>query len=539
MDVAFAAPSRPARTFVRMKPEPRPEPSSPSASSSDPHGPHTADPNVAQALRQEFTDWRPWVTRSVVLAYAAIAGLAVVAFTWLTERAFHLFGVVHGVIGWGLLLWMPALTAGIVWLTRRFAPGAAGSGIPQVMAALETSVDGSKRHLFVSLKLTLAKMLLTPIGLLAGLSLGREGPSVQVAAGVMHNARHWLPERSTVTEHGLLTAGGAAGIAAAFNTPLGGIMFAIEELSRRPEQRSSGLLMAAIVLAGLMAVSVYGNLTYFGVIYVPELSLSLVGPGLLVAVLCGALGGLFSRLLIASARPGLDRFSRLRRERPVVFAACCGLAVAVIAIASGGSTLGSGYEQTRGLLEGHDGTPGLYTLLKFVATWITTWSGVPAGVFAPSLAIGAGVGSDVAMLLGLPDTPTLIALGMAAFLAAVTQAPLTAFIIVMEMVAGHSMVLSLMAASLVASLVSRLISPPLYGSLSGLQLQRLPKAAPDNSGGGGATPAPHTPPEATPDTRSVQMELALHSELPAEVAAMTATLRDDAAHKKTEPPQRL
>ena len=100
----------------------------------------------------------------------------------------------------------------------------------------------------------------------------------------MHSARRWLPDKSQVSEHGLLLAGGAAGIAAAFNTPLGGIMFAIEELSRKPEQRSSGLLMSAIVLGGLMAVSVYGNSTYFGEIRIENLSMDLLLPGLLVAV---------------------------------------------------------------------------------------------------------------------------------------------------------------------------------------------------------------------------------------------------------------
>ncbi len=551
IDAAVAA-CRAPRFCERMTPDPHRTPPPPATNPAPETSPDSmpAEPNVADALRQEFSDWRPWVTRAVVLAYAVAAGLAVVAFTWMNERAFHLFTALNATLGWGLLLWMPALTAGIVWLTRRFAPGAGGSGIPQVMAALDTAVDPSKRHLYVSLKLTLAKMILTPIGLLAGLSLGREGPSVQVAAGVMHNARRWLPERTTVTDHGLLIAGGAAGIAAAFNTPLGGIMFAIEELSRRPEQRSSGLLMAAIVLAGLMAVSVYGNATYFGVIYVPDLTLSLLGPGMLVALLTGALGGLFARLLIASVRPGFDRLSRLRSKRPVAFAAGCGGAVAVIALASGGTTLGSGYVQTRELLEGHDGTPGLYVLLKLVATWLTTWSGVPAGVFAPSLAIGAGVGSDVAVLFGHPDTPTLIALGMAGFLAAVTQAPLTAFIIVMEMVAGHTMVLSLMACSLVASLVSRLISPPLYGSLAGLQLQRLNPPAPAPSAGhpqaDAAADASHNEDRANEhaDTRPMprQMDLGL-SELPADAAEPPPPLASNSTttrwHQKTEPPERL
>jgi H+/Cl- antiporter ClcA len=431
-------------------------------------------PDWRARLRAELTEWRPWATRGVVLAFAAAAGLAVVFFTWLSEQAFAAFERLEQAAWWAPLLWMPALTAAIVWATRRWWPGAAGSGIPQVMAALDDATAPAQRGLFVSLKLSVAKIVLTAAGLLAGLSLGREGPSVQIAAGVMHHARRWLPERGTISEHGLLMAGGAAGIAAAFNTPLGGVMFAIEELWRRSEQRSSALLISAIVLAGLMAVSVYGNSTYFGVIRVPELGWSLFWPGLLVALLCGLAGGLFARLLIVSLAGSEDVFSRWRRHAPVRFAAGCALAVAAIGLASGGATYGSGYVQTRGLLAGESDLSPLYTPLKLLATWLTSWAGVPAGIFAPSLAVGAGIGSDVAALTGFADRPALIALGMAGFLAAVTQAPLTAFIIVMEMVAGNAMVLSLMACALVASGLSRLISAPLYVALTRLQLTRLP-----------------------------------------------------------------
>lgn len=435
------------------------------------------DLRIAAAFRREVSDWRLWLSRALVMAFAAAAGLTVVGFTWLSELALEAFFDLHTHWWWAPLFWTPLCAAIIVWLTRRLAPGAAGSGIPQVMAALDSSVDASSRGLFVSLKLSLAKIALTAWGLLAGLSLGREGPSVQIAAGVMHSAKRWLPKRSAVTEHGLLVAGGAAGIAAAFNTPLGGVMFAIEELSRKPEQRSSGLLISGIVLAGLVAVSVYGNGTYFGVIHVPTVGIDLLWPGLLAALASGVAGGLFARLLIASlSGQSTDRFSRWRLKRPVLFAAACGLAVAVIGVVTQGATFGSGYAYTRSMLEGQENTPAIYVLFKFVATWLTAWSGVPAGIFAPSLAIGAALGNDIAQLTGYPHAATLIALGMAGFLAAATQAPLTSFIIVMEMVSGHAMVLSLMATALVASGVSRVLSRPLYASLAQFQLRRLPAA---------------------------------------------------------------
>ena len=435
---------------------------------------------LLHAMRREFSNWQLWAGRAVVIGFAALAGLTVVALTWLSELAFGQFEYLHSVVPWAPILWTPICTAGIVWVMRNYAMGASGSGIPQVMAAMDPSVAPTQRHLFVSVQLTLSKMMLTAWGLLAGLSLGREGPSVQIAAGVMHHARRYLPTKSTVSANGLLLAGGAAGIAAAFNTPLGGIMFAIEELSRRPEQRNTGLLLAAIVLSGLMAVSVYGNATYFGVIRVDQLSLALIWPGLLVALACGLAGGLFARVLLLSVRgDSKDWFSRWRNESPVAFAAACGLAVAIIGLVSHDTTFGTGYTHSRRLLEGGGETTPFYTLLKFMATWITSWSGVPGGIFAPALSIGGSLGNDIAHLTHYPNAPTLIALGMAGFLAAVTQAPLTAFIIVMEMVDGHALVLSLMATALVASGMSRLLCVPLYHAMAQLQLQRLPRTTPD------------------------------------------------------------
>lgn len=418
-----------------------------------------------------------------MIAVAAGAGLTVVAFTWLTEHALVTFSALHSRWWWAPLFWTPLCTATVVWITRTFAPGAAGSGIPQVMAALDPAVDVASRSLFVSLRLSVAKMALTAWGLLGGLSLGREGPSVQIAAGVMLAAKRWLPKRSAVSEHSLLVAGGAAGIAASFNAPLAGVMFAIEELSRSTEHRNSGLIVAAIVLAGLMAVSIYGNATYFGVIHVSGMGYSLIGPALLTAVCSGALGGLFARLLIQSIGGKLtDPFSRMRQQRPVLFGAACGLAVAVIGVATRGETFGSGYTHTRNLLAGIENEPGIFVAFKFLATWLTSWTGVPAGIFAPSLSIGAALGNDIALLTNYPQATTLIALGMVGFLAAATQAPLTSFIIVMEMVDGHAMVLTLMACALIASAVSRILTRPLYPSLERMQLLRLPASPRPNEG---------------------------------------------------------
>lgn len=444
---------------------------------------HDIAPDFWRNLQREVRPGRQWADRAVVLGFAAATGLVVVGFTLLAEAASHAFESlqrVHPWAPWATLLWTPLLTVAIVWWARRHAPGTLGSGIPQVVRALDDDLAPSQSASLVSLRLALHKVWLVSAGLLAGLSIGREGPTVQVGAGVMVHARRWLSRDSSIDAHDLMVAGAAAGIAAAFNTPLGGIVFALEQLSRRRGMTHSALVIACIVLAGLVAVSVFGNQTYFGRLRVQSLSWALLWPGLLVALVAGLAGGLFSRLVVVSVRGLPDRASRWRTQYPLRFAAACAFFVALIGIATAGATAGAGYAPTRALLEGQAELPGVYTLLKFCATWLSAWTGAPAGIFAPSLAIGAGIGNDVALLTGVGRDAAipLIALGMVGFLAATTQGPITAFIIVMEMVSGHAMVLSLMACALLASGVARLLTPPIYLELASL-LPVPPPAAND------------------------------------------------------------
>jgi len=452
------------------------------------------EPDFWRNVQSEMMAGRQWLDRAVMLAWAAVTGLVVVAFTLLAEAATHGFHQVRGLGSYGpylTLLWTPAITVAVLWWARRYVPGALGSGIPQVVRALQDDVDDRQRHWLASLRVSLHKVGLVSGGLLAGLSIGREGPTVQVGAGVMSQARRWLSKDSGIDAHDLMVAGAAAGIAAAFNTPLGGIVFALEQLTRRRHMSHSALVITSIVVAGLVAVSVFGNVTYFGRLRVQDLHWGLLAPGLVVALLAGLAGGLFSRLLIVSVQGLPDRFSRWRRAHPLRFAAGCAFGVAVIGVVTGGATAGAGYAPTRALLEGQGDVPGVYTLLKFCATWLSAWTGVPGGVFAPSLAIGAGIGHDIASVAGLSREAAipLIALGMVGFLAAATQGPITAFIIVMEMVSGHAMVLSLMACALLASGVSRLVTRPLYTELAAL----LPLPAPTAVTPPAEDPAPAAP----------------------------------------------
>jgi len=140
--------------------------------------------------------------------------------------------------------------------------------------------------------------------------------------------------------------------------------------------------------------------------------------------------------------------------------------VAAIGVATGGATFGTGYEQARAVIEG-GATSNAYWFGKFAATLATAVSGIPGGIFAPSLSVGAGLGSWIAALLQSDQAGLVAVLGMAAYFSGVVQSPMTAFVIIMEMTDGHGNVIPLMIVSMMGFALSRWVAPePLYGSLA-------------------------------------------------------------------------
>jgi H+/Cl- antiporter ClcA len=252
---------------------------------------------------------------------------------------------------------------------------------------------------------------------------------------------------------GLILAGGAAGLAAAFNTPLAGVMFAIEEMSRSFEERITGSLMVAVILAGMTALMIQGNYTYFGT-YTSQLdpwhSFGIIA---VAGIVGGAAGGLFSTILIAGGR----RLKPFRSRHPYLLAAILGLAVALVGILSGNATWGTGYEAARGVLQGTDAAAPWYAPLKFLATVFSYLSGIPGGIFAPSLSVGAGFGHDLSALFPAAPVVAVGLLGMVGYFSGVVQTPITAVTIVMEMTDDHRLLLPLMATALLANGVSRLV----------------------------------------------------------------------------------
>jgi H+/Cl- antiporter ClcA len=409
---------------------------------------------------------RQWWRRLVFWVGAILVAAVAVEFAEAANWAAALF--VHVTAG---NPWLPFVIAPVglsvsYLMTKHVFPGAQGSGIPQTIAALHMT-DQAMVGRVLSLRIAVGKVLLTLLGLASGASIGREGPTVQVGAAIMHALGKLLRLPRPELQRALVLAGGAAGIGAAFNTPLAGIVFAIEELSHSFEARTSGTVFTAVIIAGATTLGLVGNYTYFGKTSALLDNHAAVAAVILCSLIGGLLGGLFSRALIIAAHGLPGAVGRLIIRFPVAFAALCGLLLAIIGYLSDGQTYGTGYEQARAMVEGHSSLPPVYALLKWAATVVSYVSGIPGGIFAPSLSVGAAIGSVLAPLV--PDAPVgaMILLGMTAYFSGVVQAPITATVIVMEMTADQGLTIPLMATAFLSFAVSRFVCRrPLYSALA-------------------------------------------------------------------------
>jgi H+/Cl- antiporter ClcA len=396
---------------------------------------------------------RRWQRRTIFIAGGLLVGLVAVALADLSDLAQRIFQIVLDQWRFAPLIITPLGFGIAAWLAVRFFPNTQGSGIPQAMAARNLDETGTRSRL-VGFRVAAGKVLLTLFGLLVGASIGREGPTVQVGASVMFLVGRLTPRR----QPGLILAGAAAGVAAAFNTPLAGIVFGIEEMSRSFEVRTSGLIISAVILAGLTAQALLGDYTYFG--FTPA-SLP-IGIAWMAVPLCGVVGGvaggLFSRILVTvpDALPAVA--ARFVRTRPVSFAVLCGLGVALCGVASGGAVFGTGYEEARTVLHNGGVLPLYYAPLKLLATAFSSVSGIPGGIFSPSLSVGAGIGADIARVFHGAAPGPIVLLAMVAYFTGVVRAPITGFVIVSEMSGDHGMLVPLMATALIADAVARTIN---------------------------------------------------------------------------------
>ncbi len=367
-----------------------------------------------------------------------------------------------GLAGLPLVVVGVAAAAGIAaWLVRRFAPQAEGSGIPHVEAVL----NGEEPP---------AQLRLIPIkfvgGLLAiggGLALGREGPTVQIGATTAHLLGSVF-RRSRADCRVLLAAGAGAGLATAFNSPIAGAVFVLEELVRRFETRIAIAALGASAGAIAVARLLLGQAPDFRVWPQPYSGFGTLPLYLLFGLLAGLLGVAYNRLILGTLSAANRLGLRVEGRAAIVGGAVGLLAWFVPDLVGGGDPI------TQRTLAG---TPtvlavSLVFLLRFGLGPVSYAAGTPGGLFAPMLVLGAQIGLLFGALCrvgfpGLTPTPTTLAVvGMAAFFTAVVRAPVTGIVLVTEMTGTFTLLLPMLGACFAAMLVPTLLGePPIYDSL--------------------------------------------------------------------------
>jgi len=420
-------------------------------------------------LKSHLYKPRAWRTNLIFWGGAILVGLVAAVFAILADQGDQLFRKIIAYNEYLPLIVTPVGFVLTVYLTRKIFSGAEGSGIPQTLIAL-ADPGSSLSNRLLSMRMVVGKVLMAVLALCSGASLGREGPTVHLGAAIMHSLGKYTHLPTRYYERGLILTGGGAGIAAAFNTPLAGIIFAIEEMARSYDRRNSGMMMVGVVLAGMTAIVVHqSNYSYYGTTPA-KLNSALIWISVVVCGVAGGLaGGLFSQFLIS----GSKKLRPYMQSRWLLVAMVCGLIVAVLSILSGGSANGTGYLEAKQIvscagLESCDADFGLmYPLYKILATAATYLTTIPGGLFAPSLASGAGFGADLALLFPVEMASTVVILGMIGYFTGVVQTPITAFVIVMEMTDNHDLVLAMMATALISAGVSKLIcKKPIYEALA-------------------------------------------------------------------------
>jgi CIC family chloride channel protein len=430
---------------------------------------------TSDAIGREIRDFTRRQERRRRLAPRAalvgiLAGLLAAAFRLTLEACDRgrnaLFAFAHTLPGpWGLCLALGvcALGAGAaLWLVRRFAPETAGSGIPHLKAVLHRLRGMSWRRVL------LVKFASGTLGIGAGLALGREGPTVQMGGAAGDMVSRWL--RSGARErHSLIAAGAGAGLAAAFNAPLAGVMFVLEELRRdfAPGALTAGFV--ASLTADVVARLLLGQSPVFRVANPPVPPLSSLPLFLVLGLLAGLLGVVFNRALLGSLR----LFERTVRWPLGLPAALVGLAIGAVGWFAP-EALGGGGGLVEITLSGRLalGMIALLLLLRFAMTMLSYGSGTAGGIFAPLLVIGAQAGLLIG-LLGRPLFPAAASypvafavVGMAALFTAIVRAPLTGIVLILEMTESYSLMLPLLVACFAAyALADLLHEEPIYEAL--------------------------------------------------------------------------
>jgi chloride channel protein, CIC family len=458
----------------------------PGTAGREPDTGNTATPRIVQREMRDFLraheQRRRQLPRSLLVG--VFAGLAAVAFRTALAAADDLrdglLTYVHSHAFWAFPIPIVLAAAGgavAVHLVSHLAPETAGSGIPHVKAVLHGL------RAMVWQRVLAIKFIGGVSGIGVGLALGREGPTIQMGAAVGQMVSGWFActprERRT-----LIAAGAGAGLAAAFNAPLAGLVFVLEEVQR---DFSPGVFTATLIASGVADITtrlLTGQLPVFHVQTEPIPPLSLLPFALLLGVIAGVLGIAFNRGLLRS----LDFFEHLHRWPAWVRGGLVGVVVGAVALFVP-IAVGGGNRLLEHTLAGELSLMALggFFVLRFGLTMLSYGSGAPGGIFAPLLVLGSEIGLGVGAVAAqfLPEAvshPHLFAVvGMAAYFTAIVRAPLTGIVLMVEMTGNYSLVLPLLVACLTAYGVADFLGDrPVYEALLErdlLRAQKVPELA--------------------------------------------------------------
>lgn len=406
-------------------------------------------------FRKNFLNAFPyWVgslaTGIVAVAYAKLFGWAELG----TAYIFHHFK-------WVLFIVSPLTFALSWWITQKYAPYSGGSGIPQVSAAIELSDPKNSKPVYklLSTKIILFKVASSLIMVFGGGVIGREGPTIQIAASIFKKINDLLPSwYPKISKQNLIITGAAAGLASAFNTPLGGIVFAIEELTKTHFSYFKSALLTGVIIAGLTALHFLGPYLYLGYPDLNDIPLWIIVIVTPVAIVTGFVGSGMGTIILAIFKWKNGLTSNIKKFGYIIL---CGLVIACFAYFAGNSVVGSGKDVMQTALftpEKH--LQWYFPVLRVLGSIVSFSTGAAGGIFAPSLSAGASIGAVVAGWAHLSPTSTnlIILCGMVGFLTGITRSPFTSSILVIEMTNSHNIIFHLMFTALLANIIANLIS---------------------------------------------------------------------------------
>ncbi len=406
-----------------------------------------------------------------------VTGLVAVGYSHLFSYSENLLHYLLSWHQWLIFILAPACFFIAWWIVQRFSPNAKGSGIPQVMAAIELTSPRNieKADRLLSLRVIITKIASSLMMVLGGGAIGREGPTIQIAGSIFRIINKWIPENwPKLSKQSFILTGAAAGLAAAFNTPLGGVVFAMEELSKIHIRFFRTALFTAVIIAGLTAQGLIGPYLYLGYPDIGNTRISLFMGVLATAVLSGLGGSAMSSLILKVMR---WKNSFKKKSKVLVFLFVSALIIAIVAFFISNKVLGSGKDlMTTVLFTNNKHEEWYIPLLRTGGIVVSFTTGAAGGVFAPSLAAGASIGAWFAGIFSVigSNANILILCGMVGFLTGVTRTPFTSAILVLEMTDRHSIIFHLMLAAMIANLVSLLVDKhSLYDHLKNQYLQEM------------------------------------------------------------------